>query len=207
MDYNVKPIDQWPDALTPARKREKAKFLSDFNRVFKHLERELKHLHAKELTLFIDVLPGDIRIDGKPRAGAKPSHPGVIISFESKHGPLTYWTDRYTEWVANLRALSLGLETLRSIDRYGMNKQGAQYKGLNEASGLSSEQEAATIILGLAGWPTGQGEIKSLLDDPSFHDKAYRAAAGKAHPDRTNGQRAEWDLLQGAQDVLKARKR
>jgi hypothetical protein len=124
---------------------------------------------------------------------------------------LTYWTDRYTQWVANLRALTLGLEALRSIDRYGMNKQGAQYKGyqkrLNAATGLSSEQEAATVILTLAGWPTGNGKIVALIHDATFQTKAYRAAAEKVHPDRNNGMHANWDLLQSALETLKARKR
>jgi hypothetical protein len=45
---------------------------------------------------------GDIRLDGLPRAHARPRHPGVIVSFDSKHGPLGYGTDAFPD----LRAAS-----------------------------------------------------------------------------------------------------
>lgn len=71
----------------------------------------------------------DIRLDGWPRGNATPRHHGVILAFESKHGPLKYATARYYPWQANLRAIALGLEALRAVDRYGVTKRGEQYAG------------------------------------------------------------------------------
>lgn len=73
---------------------------------------------------------GDIRKDGAPRADARaPYHPGVEVSFDSVYGRLTYATDMYSDWRANVRAIALGLEALRAVARYGVAKRGQQYAG------------------------------------------------------------------------------
>ena len=64
-----------------------------------------------------------------PRANASPKSPAVVIAFESKHGPLQYATDAFTHWQANVRAVALGLEALRRVERYGITKHGEQYTG------------------------------------------------------------------------------
>ena len=58
-----------------------------------------------------------------------PKGPAVIIAFESKHGPLKYATDVFDHWHANLRAIALGLEALRKVERYGITQRGEQYTG------------------------------------------------------------------------------
>src|SRR6202042_3181423 len=55
--------------------------------------------------------PQDITRDGsRPLAGATPSHPGVVISFEAfidgKHVPLKYPCDTFTDWQDNVRAMT-----------------------------------------------------------------------------------------------------
>src|SRR5690606_5164123 len=71
----------------------------------------------------------DIRLDGLPRANARPGHQGVVLAFDSKYGPLKYATDTFDRWQDNLRAIALGLESLRRVDRYGITKRGEQYTG------------------------------------------------------------------------------
>ena len=52
-----------------------------------------------------------------------------MVAFESKHGPLKYATDVFDHWHANLRAIALGLEALRKVERYGITQRGEQYTG------------------------------------------------------------------------------
>jgi hypothetical protein len=77
--------------------------------------------------LQVDLAERDIRVDGLPRSNARyGSHPGAIVSFDSRRGPLRYATDEFTEWKANLRAVALSLKALRDVDRYGVSKRGEQ---------------------------------------------------------------------------------
>src|SRR5947208_1880483 len=75
------------------------------------------------------VTESDIRLDGRPRARAVASHPGVVLAFDSRHGPLKYAVDTFDRWQDNLRAIALGLEHLRAVDRYGVTRRGEQYTG------------------------------------------------------------------------------
>lgn len=93
------------------------------------LEAELRRLRADEVVIELAVMEGEIRLDGWPYADARPTHPGVVISFDSRHGPLRYGTDAFPNWQANVRAIALGLESLRRVERYGIGKRGEQYVG------------------------------------------------------------------------------
>ena len=80
--------------------------------------------------LQVDISERYIRTDGLPYANARyGTNPGVIVSFDSRHGPLRYATDAFTEWQDNLRAIALSLEALRAVDRYGVTRRGEQYTG------------------------------------------------------------------------------
>jgi hypothetical protein len=98
------------------------------------LEYELDKLGAVEVVIELALTESEIRIDGWPRAGARPSHPGVVVSFDSRHGPLRYGTDAFPDWQANVRGIALGLEALRKIDRYGISHRGEQYTGWKQLS-------------------------------------------------------------------------
>lgn len=104
-------------------------FRSGWTKTLQLLERELFQLDATEVVIELDIGEGEIRQDGFPYADARPGHPGVIISFDSKHGPLRYGTDAFPHWQDNVRAIALGLESLRRVERYGIGKRGEQYVG------------------------------------------------------------------------------
>src|SRR6185503_13040226 len=123
-----------------------------------------------------------------PRARAVVRHPGVIVTFDSKFGPLSYWTDRYTDWEANLRAIALALQALRAVDRYGVAKRGLQYRGYKrlhaggaaKANEFTTPEDAARFIGDIAVPPL---DARTILTNSSFFDIAYRLAAKKLHPD------------------------
>lgn len=128
--FTFRPIDVWPPGdLTDAYDRRRAPFRAGYDSTRRLLIREVEHLGGDVVIVQIAVDEADLRIDGLPRAHANPRHPGVVVAFESAHGPLKYATDVYDDWVGNLRAIALGLESLRRVDRYGIARHGEQYQG------------------------------------------------------------------------------
>lgn len=191
-----RPIDRWPDP--PTRHRQRSRFESTVGATRDLLERECKHLGAREVVIQIAVRESDIRIDGTyPKANAIAPHPGVIVSFESKHGPLRYSTDLFTHWQDNLRAIALGLEALRKVDRYGIASGGEQYVGWNALPpgtpmGVAMTIDQAQRLLGLAD---GAYEV------PDDVRRAYRHVAGEHHPDH-GGDPDTFRHLTEARDLL-----
>lgn len=127
LQYVVRPIDQWPGE--PTRQRQPSAFTAKWSNTLDILERELRELRAKDVVIQADVQPHQLRNDGMLRAEARPASPKVILSFESKHGPLSYPCDRFHDWQDNVRAIALALEALRKVDRYGVTRKAEQYKG------------------------------------------------------------------------------
>jgi len=180
MDYQFRPILTWPGK--PHASRRNAKFRADYNDTLGVLDRELRHLGARQVVIQLALQPGDIRLDGRPRAGSKPSHPGVILSFESKHGPLSYPCDTYGDWEDNLRAIALALEHLRAVDRYGVTKRGEQYKGWTALPPPAANGAPTTVIEALTVLADAikRTERVSRENWPDI----YRKAAMATHPDR-----------------------
>jgi hypothetical protein len=105
-----RPIQQWPGETT--RSRRQAQFSAKWASTLTLLGRELEHLGRKNVVVQVALTERDIRNDGFPRANARPDHPGVIVSLDSKYGPLSYPCDTFTTWQDNLRGIALALESL-----------------------------------------------------------------------------------------------
>lgn len=128
MKLFFRPLPVWPHK--PSERRRYSQFKASYAKTIKLLSDEVAHLEGEDVTIGVGLTERDIRRDGGVRANARSMvHPGVEISFKSKHGPLTYATDEFTEWEDNLRAIALSLVALRAVDRYGVSKRGQQYAG------------------------------------------------------------------------------
>jgi hypothetical protein len=152
------------------------------------LERELRELGVRgEYVLMMDVEESDLRLDGAIRANAKPHSQQVAVAFETKRGPLLFACGRFTTWQDNLRAIALGLEALRKVDRYGITQSDEQYTGfraLPAATPMPSSmtvEDATEFLLEHAG--DDEHTPRNVLDDPALADTLYRRAAKKLHPD------------------------
>jgi hypothetical protein len=219
MRYTVRPISD-RTAFTGAH--EYSPFRTNWADTLQLLDRELTALKAAEIVIEVDVAgEGQIRLDGMLRSDAKVLSPAVRIAFDSRHGPLTYATDRYTsryyndpeDWKQNVRAIALGLEALRKVDRYGITKRGEQYAGWKQigigpialGAGLSREQAIATIAKAAQmSRPGADLRMVSAMvtgEDESVAQAVRWAKAG-AHPDRNGGDRALWDQVEQAARVL-----
>jgi hypothetical protein len=198
----LRPIEQWPGKPTATRQR--SNFSAPSRSTLDLLDRELHYLGTSNrnapTVLQVALREQDFRNDGMPRANARPTHPGVILSIESKHGPLSYPCDRFDLWQDNLRAIALSLEALRKVDRYGVTKSAEQYTGFKSLPAGAARGDATTadcemVILSYADLPMGE---------PVSLDRAYRQARSKVHPDRRGGSRTAWDAVEAAADALRA---
>ena len=127
MQVTFRPLPDWPH---PKGARRWPRFKASWTDTMRQLEHEIIQLHGRNVIFGVGLRESDIRLDGQPRANARAfGHPGVEISFDSKFGRLTYATDEYDDWQANVRAIALSLEALRAVDRHGVSKRGEQYAG------------------------------------------------------------------------------
>lgn len=131
IDARFRPIDLWPGSTTAARRRSRWTFKASWSNTLDLLDRELRHLQATNIVVGCGLREQDIRNDGWPRSNARePTHPGVEVSFDTpRHGRLVYATDVCERWEHNVRAIALGLEALRAVDRHGITRRGEQYAG------------------------------------------------------------------------------
>lgn len=190
----VRPLDQWPRERR--RSHTRSPFSATWTSTMKLLDRELGHLGAPTAAILIDTTQDQIRVDGTmPLANAKVGYPGVVIAFDSReHGPLKYISDRFNSWQDNVRAIALGLEALRKVDRYGITSRGEQYQGwaaLGTSSGID-EQSSAMVI---RNWAEAD-------HDAIVGQMLYRHARSRAHPDRNHGDQTGWDEVEAAGAAL-----
>lgn len=210
--YVIRPLGPWDRPLTENR-RAASTFQASWDDTLKLLLTEVGNLGAEQVVLQVDVTEGELRRDGMLRTHARVNFPGVKVSFASTHGTLMYATDAYerfsgsklTSWQANVRAIALGLEALRAVDRYGITRSGEQYRGwtaiqskaaehkltideaarvLADAAGISAstlERSAAVLANGRTKTPTVARE--SVREARDIVEAAYRKAVKVCHPD------------------------
>lgn len=195
MDFQFRPIEGWPGRHTPVTQRKRAQFKATYPQTLALLERELGYLKAKHVVLQVALDESQIRLDGLPYAKARPRHSGVILAFESKHGPLSYPCDTYDHWESNLRAIALGLEALRAVDRYGVTKTGAQYRGWQRLDAPEPLDPAEFVSRG-----TGFSAEEVRLS-PVVRQEAYRVRAKKLHPDAGGSNESMMQLNRAYQEL------
>lgn len=129
MNVTFRPLTIWPYPSTKNR-RSRWTFKTPWSNTLSLLQREVDAIGGRNVVLGAGFREQDLRLDGMPRSGAKvPQHPGIEISFDSRHGRLVYASDACEWWEHNVRSVALGLESLRAVDRYGITRRGEQYAG------------------------------------------------------------------------------
>lgn len=197
--WQVELLGSWGRPIT--RNRASAhRFSASWSATMELLTSEIEKLGVKgTIAVRIDVQRGDIRQDGMLRARASVGFPGVVVSFESRYGPLSYATDEYDSWQANVRAIALSLQALRAVDRYGVSKSGEQYAGWRAiengaaAPEFASADEAVRWLREVVDVPGVEGlSVKLLL----------RAAARALHPDANGGDHTAWKRWDSARQLI-----
>lgn len=208
MRYQIRPLGAWTDPTTENR-RSTGVFRATWDDTLKLLARETHLLGAEIVVIQVDADPSDIRRDGMLRARAHVGFPGVAVSFESDRGPLRFATDAYEQkwsgdlagWQGNVRAVALGLEALRAVDRYGVTSRGEQYVGWAALpAGPSNGFPSADAAL---AWMRRTGVELGLLVEDVVPQVVYRRLARRLHPDAPTGDRELWARLDEARQLLK----
>ncbi len=202
LDIRFRPLARWIGTKTPAYKRRPPAFSAKHLTTLNTLEREFRHLKAKNGTIEGGFTFAQIRNDGWPYKDARPSEPGIILSFDSKHGPLALPCDHFRDWEQNLRAIALHLEHLRLATLYGVGEGGEQYSGwkaLPPPGGENSLDGFAQYIIDQSKL-TGYTPAVIMGDYDKFR-LLYRTAAMHVHPDKVNDTHL-WNKLQQAEQIL-----
>ena len=150
-------------------------FSASWSETLHLLEREIDKVGGRSVVVELAITEQEISVrSGWPLASARPTHPGVVVSFESKHGPLRYGTDAFPHWHANLRAIALGLEALRRVERYGIGKRGEQYVGWKQLpAGPDGDVERGRVLIADAGGVTAA--LKTHHPDHGGDPEDFRA--------------------------------
>lgn len=156
IDARFVPLKSWPGERTPASRRQKAQFRATYAKTLELLEAELVHLRAKEIVIQAPFRLDQIRNDGWPRSSAAPNDVGVILSFETRTGPLAFPCDRFQTFDDNMRAIALSLQALRAVDRYGVTRKAEQYTGWKKLPPPSDQPFSFTAAV-LAEWIRKRG--------------------------------------------------
>lgn len=205
MRWQIEPLTAWTWPVTKPRRTHR--FSASWSDTLDLLERELGHFGVTgAVAVRAFVQPNDVRRDGMLRANARPSQPGVALSFTCRSGALTFPCDTYeswsgsklADWQANLRAIALSLEALRAVDRHGVSRTGEQYVGWRalesgKATTFSSADEALQWLRTVAGREYADTSPKTLL----------RQASRRSHPD-VGGDSAMWERCDEARALLTA---
>lgn len=203
LDLRFRPMPKWSEK-TPLLLKE-ARFRTEYNRTLELLEYELGQLKAREIVIESGFTFAELRNDGWPRGGTTPIHPGVILYFHSKDGPLRFPCGTYNDYRDNLHAIALTLENLRAIDRYGVTLGHQQYLGFAAlpAAGIRTVEDAAMF---LAAQGRGrQADSEFVMRDKDAMSQLYRLAAARLHPDNPASGNADlWRLLQESKRLLDA---
>lgn len=201
LSYVIQPLPaQWPGKKVAFPKR--SQFKTQWSTTLRLLDRELKHLGARNVVFHCDVRGDrDIRQDGQLRADARPGH-RVIVAFSDKNGRrLQFPCDTFAWWQDNVYAVARALEALRMVERYGVSST-SQYEGFkalpSSTTPALSTESAAAVIARRAGAPyTAENVIADVLN--AKH--AIRRAAAITHPDG-GGTTEDFQLVQEAKRVL-----
>lgn len=125
-------------------------FRASWSNTVSLLAKELRAHGARKTILEVDLREQDLRLDGLPRAESQARSPGIVLSFEATAVPnkphLRYEVAEFRRWQDNVRAVALGLETLRAVDRYGMTRRGEQYAGWRQLEADSKPSHGRELL-------------------------------------------------------------
>lgn len=204
MQQILRPVSPEARARMGTIAKTHSPFRTKWTETLELLEREVRQLGAYEYVLMVDVSERDIRVDGRLRADARPHSSDVAISLKTRSkGELLFACNRFWDWQDNVRAIALGLEALRRVDRYGITKANEQYRGwqalppgTSMPAAKMTIEEACELLRKAAGW------TDMVVYGGDDADIAFKDAAKRHHPD-VGGDTAYFQRLVEARDLLR----
>lgn len=215
MRIQYERIDRWPNRTLTASRKKGDPFQTNWDGTLRKLKYECGRLIDRESIddyLVIIAGTGVPRVDGSGFRADRPfDHPGIVVVAPSKHGPLKFACDHFTDWRANVHAIALTMERLRLADLYGVGSRGEAFAGFKALPAPivtpppMTAGEAAEILIRESGTTNLKPEDLLLRSSDSTQQDLYRLAAKRLHPDRPTHDPERWKRLQEAKGVLEAR--
>lgn len=184
-------------------------------RMMKLLRYELTKIGATDVIIEAGFTADNIRQDGMPYSGARPSHSTVRLTFR-KGGktPMSFTCGGHDDWVQNLYLIAMTLERLRAVARYGCVQADQQYRGwaqLPPGGGIAAGEwltldAAARFLWIAAGWPENdleKAQFRRVITDPEVLRRVYQDAAKVSHPD-AGGTVAQMSKVNRARDFIES---
>jgi hypothetical protein len=116
---------------------------------------EVEHLKGSDVVIGVVVTESQISMSGALKSGGRTAfgHRGAEVSFDTpKRGRLVFHTDAYDDVTQNLRAIGLGLEALRAVDRHGITTSAEQYAGFQMlTSGVTPVERGRELVTAAGG--------------------------------------------------------
>lgn len=163
---------QWPIGRPREHGRERATFKVTMGRSVQDIQAEIRMLGGSNLVISTNM---PVRSDGLPYAAKRIIFDaGAAAYFTYKGRSVCFACDRWDTLEANLRAVSLTINALRGIARWGTGDMVAA--AINAFTALPAP-ECWWQVLGLKDPSATRAEIES----------AHRALIMKHHPDRDGG--------------------
>lgn len=207
--------DDWQGPITTDRRL--TPFTAGWEDTVNLLHIEVAALGEERHPLIVVQVDADrlsFRQDGRGLlASATLVSPRVVVSFDTRHGPLRYQADRFNArrngqgWRHNVRAIALTLQALRAVDRWGVGGRGEQYRGWTALgaggpyASSGSLGDARGLLLRWWSEADGPAPAHPLDWTPGAVRAAYRRAAAGTHPD-VGGNADMFRAVTAARDLL-----
>lgn len=230
MDYSVRPIS---DRTHFTGARQESDFTVTWSTAERLLLAELAAIRARNVVMELDLAESQIRLDGRPRADARPTSNAVRVVFEVDGETMAFATARFLPrtyrragmqvgWQHNVYAIAKGLEALRMVKRYGIVENDQQYTGFKAlpsgtAMGASTDppmpRAAAAHVIAVMAYedPAAVLEAEQLVAATALgpleadqRARVFQRAKRNAHPDRHGGDHTRWSTLAPALAVFGA---
>jgi hypothetical protein len=163
------------------------------------LDDALRKLGARNVVITTTMAPGR---SGRPSTDdlsrSQRIDPGAAIYLRRGERDLVFAVDRYLRPIDNLRAITLAIEAIRTVERYG--GPGMEDRALAGFAALPAEGSATSshwsVVLGMASDYEGVPRLTidgclAMLDRA---ERAYRELVRKHHPDVGGSHEALVDL-------------
>lgn len=182
---------QWPVSRTRTKIRERAVFKVSMGRSIRDIQDEVRMLGGSNLVISTNM---PLRMDGMPTTARRLiADPGAAAYFVYKGRAVCFACDRWDSLEGNLRAISLTINALRGIARWGTGDMvAAAFTGFVALPAPKVEDEPHEV-LGVSENAT-RAEI----------EYAYRRLAQQCHPD-VGGSNEAMSRINTARDAMLAR--
>jgi hypothetical protein len=179
---------QWPNGRPRAKRRERAVFKVTMGRSLRDIQAEVRMLGGQNLVISTNM---PLRMDGLPTTAKRIiADPGAAAYFVYKGRAVCFACDRWEALEDNLRAISLTINALRGIDRWGTGDMvAAAFTGFTALPAPAAEDLPHQVL--------GVDEHAAVQEI----EYAYRRLAQQCHPDR-GGSSAQMTRINTARDAM-----